>query len=184
MNIYLQEKNPDFLAAIDYFKKDLATLRTGRANPAILEGIHVEAYGVNTPLNGLANVSVADSRSLTISPWDKNIMKDVEKAIIDANLNLGVVNEGDKIRISIPMMTEENRKELVKRVNEKQEKTKISIRQVREEIKTAIETAFSAKEMSEDDKFRYIKELDETTTKYNDEIKNIRDAKEKDIMEI
>jgi len=184
MNTYLQNKQVDFTGVIDFFKKDIATLRTGRANPSLLEGVLVEAYGVKNPVNAVANIAMADSRSLTVAPWDKNVMKDLEKALIEADLGVGVVNDGDKIRVNIPMMTEENRKDLVKKVNEKQEKAKVSIRQIREEVRQAIEEAESHKEFGEDDKFRFMKELDEAVTKLNEEIKNLRDRKEKEVMEI
>jgi len=184
MNQFLSSKHADFLGVLDFFKKDIATLRTGRANPAMLDGIQVGVYGVFTPLNGVANISVADSKSMTVSPWDKNVIKDVEKALIEANLGMGVVNEGDKIRLTIPAMTEENRKDLVKKINEKMEKSKISVRQLRDEVKTAIEKAEDDKEIAEDDKFRFIKELDEEVNKSNETIKELRDKKEKEIMEI
>jgi ribosome recycling factor len=184
MNQYLQAKKADFQKAVEFFKKDIGSIRTGRANTAVLEGIQVEAYGAKTPLVGLANVAVADARSLIVSPWDRNILKDVEKAIIEAGLGLGVVNEGDKIRLTIPAMTEENRKELVKRLNEKTEQAKISVRQNREAIKTAIEKAEKDKAISEDDKFRFMEELEEEVKKINEELKGIRDKKEKEIMTI
>jgi ribosome recycling factor len=184
MNQYLLAKKPDFQQAIEFFKKDIGSLRTGRANTAMLEGINVEAYGAKTPLVGLANIAVADARSLIISPWDKNIIKDTEKAIIEADLGLGVVNEGDKIRLTIPAMTEENRKELVKRLNEKTEQAKVSVRQTREAIKSAIEKAEKDKAISEDDKFRFLEELDEETGKMNEELKAIREKKEKEVMTI
>jgi ribosome recycling factor len=184
MNIYLQNKQAEFAGVLDFFKKDIATLRTGRANPALLEGVLVEAYGVKNPINAVANIAVADSRSMTIAPWDKSVMKDLEKAIIEANLGVGVVNDGDKVRVTIPMMTEENRKDLVKKVNEKQEKARISVRQIREEVRHAIEEAEANKDFSEDEKFRYMKELDEVVNKINEDIKELRDKKEKEVMEI
>lgn len=184
MNTYIQNKQSDFSAVIDFFKKELTTVRVGRANPVMLDGILVEAYGVKNPLNAVCNISVSDSRSMTLTPWDKSSLKAIEKAVVDANLGLGVVNEGDKIRLTVPLMTEENRKEAVKKVNEKQEKARVSLRQVREDIKTDIETAFESKEIGEDDKFRFIKELDEEVEKINSEIKEIRDKKEAEIMEI
>lgn len=184
MNIYIQNKKDELNGVIDFFKKDLSTVKIGRANPAMLEGVLVEAYGVKSPLNSVCNASVTDARSMTLTPWDKNSLKAIEKAVIEANLGLGVVNEGDKIRLNIPQMTEENRKEAVKKVNEKQEKARVSLRQVREDIKSNIEDAFSAKEMGEDDKFRFIKELDEEIEKVNTEIKQLRDKKEVEIMEI
>ncbi|MDD3085396.1 MAG: ribosome recycling factor [Candidatus ainarchaeum sp.] len=184
MNIYIQNKKEDFNKIIDFFKKDIINVKVGRANPSILDGVLIEAYGVKNPINTVANISIGDARSIILSPWDKNVSKSIEKAIIEANLGVGVMNEGDKIRITIPQMTEENRLESVKKLNEKQEKAKISVRQLRDEIKTTIEDVFTKKEIGEDDKFRFIKELDEEIGKLNDEIKSIRDKKEAEIMEI
>lgn len=184
MNQYLSAKQKDFEQALEFFKKEISTLRTGRANPAVLEGVQVEAYEVMNPLNAVGNISVTDARSIVIAPWDKSVLKNIEKAIIEANLGLGVNNEGDKIRLTVPALTEENRKELAKRLSEKMEKSRISLRQARDEVKTKIEAAYSEKEISEDDKFRFIKELDEFATKKNEELKEIKEKKEKDIMEI
>lgn len=184
MNDYLQKKQGDFASALDFFKKEISTLRTGRANPAVLDNIQVEAYGVMNPVNAVGNIAVSDARSIVIVPWDKTVSKAIEKAIVDAGLGLGIANEGDKIRLTVPALTEENRKALVKTLNEKMEKTRIILRQARDGIKGSIEAAFTDKEISEDDKFRFMKELDEFSAKKNDELKDIRDRKEADIMEI
>lgn len=184
MNQYLESRQTDFSAALEFFKKEISSLRTGRANPAVLDSVQVEAYGVLNPMNAVANIAVADARSIVIAPWDKSVIKAIEKAIIEADLGLGVVNEGDKVRLTVPPLTEENRKDLVKKLNEKMEKTRIILRGARDKVKEAIEAAYDAKEIGEDDKFRCMKELDEFSAKKNDELKNIRDHKEKDIMEI
>lgn len=184
MNEYLENKKPDFDKAIEFFKKEISTIRTGRANPAVLDGVQVEAYGVMNPLNAVASITVSDSRNILVTPFDKSVIKDVEKAIIDEDLGLGVINDGDKVRLTIPPLTEENRKELVKKLNDKMEKTRIILRQARDTVKTEIEAGFEDKKISEDDKFRYIKELDEYSAKKNEELKEIRDKKEKDVMEI
>ena len=184
MNNFLKSKEDDFSKAIDFFKKDIATLRTGRANPSVLEGLSVEVYGAKTPLNGAANISIADSKSITVAPWDKGLIKDIEKAIVDGDIGLGVVNEGDKIRLTVPQMTEDNRRDLVKKLNERMEKVRISIRQIRDDIKDDIESAEKNKEISEDDRFRFVKELDDKVRSINDDIKNIRDAKEVEIMTV
>jgi ribosome recycling factor len=184
MNQYLQAKQTDFSHALEFFKKEVSALRTGRANPAVLDNVQVEAYGTTNPLNAVGNIAVSDSRSIIIAPWDKSIIKSLEKAIVEANLGLGVVNEGDKIRLTVPPLTEENRKELVKKLNEKMEKTRIILRTARDGAKNLIEKAFADKELSEDDKFRFVKELDEFSAKKNDELKEARDRKERDIMEI
>jgi len=180
MNQFLQNKQSDFASALDFFKKEIGTLRTGRANPSVLDNIQVEAYGTMNPVNAVGNIAVSDARSIVIVPWDKAVAKAIEKAIVDA----GISNEGDKIRLTVPALTEENRKVLVKTLNEKMEKTRVILRQARDGVKNSLEKAFLDKEISEDDKFRYMKELDEFSAKKNDELKEIRDRKETDIMEI
>jgi ribosome recycling factor len=184
MNQFITKKQEDFTKALDFFKKEINSIRTGRANPSILESVQVEAYGVKSPINAVANVNIADGNSMTIIPYDRGTVKEIEKAISDADLGLGIVNEGDKIRLSVPQMTEDNRKELVKKLNEKHEQARVSIRQIREDIKNEIEAAFDDKEIAEDDKFRFIKELDEEISQKNDELKEIKEKKEKDIMTV
>lgn len=184
MNTYVQDKQVEFVKTIEFFKKEIAVLRTGRANPSLLDGIVAEAYGAKTPLNGLASVSVSDSRSMIVSPWDKSVLKEIEKAIVEADLGLGVVNEGDKIRLTVPAMTEENRKHLVKKLNDHMEEARIAIRKIREEAKQNIEAAEDSKDISEDDKYRYVGELDQEVHRRNEEIKQIRDKKEEEIMTI
>ena len=171
MNEYIENKQVEFNKAIDFFKKEIASIRTGRANPNMLEGVMVDAYGAKTPVNGVATINVPDGQSITVVPWDKNVIKEVEKAIVDADLGVGVVNEGDKIRLTMPKMTEENRKDLVRKLNEKHEASRVSIRQVREDIKSEIEKAEKDKDITEDDKFLFLKELDEEVGKQNDELK-------------
>lgn len=184
MNTYVENKKTDFAGVLDFFKRDIATLRTGRANPASLENVQVEAYGVLNPLNAVGNITVADARCMIIAPWDKAVSKAIEKAIVEADLGFGIVNEGDKIRLTVPALNEENRRELVKKLNERMEKARISIRAVREDLKAEIEKAEEEKEISEDEKFRFIKEMDEFSAKQNDELKEIRDHKEAEIMTI
>ncbi|RMD58886.1 ribosome recycling factor [Candidatus Parcubacteria bacterium] len=184
MNQFIEAKKDELENAVSFFQKEIKTLRTGRANPSLLEGVLVEAYGTKSPLNAVANISVADGRSMVVAPWDKGIIKDVEKALVEADLGVGVVNEGNQIRLNIPPITEENRRELVKKLNEKMEKARITLRQVRDEIKESIEEGEASKEIAEDDKFRFLKELDEEIRKYNDRLKEIRDKKEEEIMTI
>lgn len=184
MNKYLQLKQEEFNKAAEFFKKDIANLRTGRLNPSILDQIIVEAYSAKTPINGLASITVPEARCLLIAPWDKAVLKDIEKAVTQANLGMSITNEGDKLRLTAPLLTEENRLELVKKLSKKLEDARIAVRQIREEIKNNIEQAEEGKEISEDDKFRFIKELDEEVVKRNDELKNIKDKKEEEIMTI
>ena len=184
MNQFIQDKQGDFDKTIEFFKKDISNLRTGRANPAMLESIQVPAYGVLNAVNAVGNVAVVDAKSLTIAPWDKGVIKDIEKALVEADLGVGVINEGDKIRITVPPMTEENRKDLVKKLNEKMEQSRIRARQTRDEIKEAIEKAEKDKDICEDEKFQFIEELDVVAKKLNDELREIRSKKEEDIMTV
>lgn len=184
MNNFVKNNEEKFDQVLDFFKTDISNLRTGRANPGVLDRVQVSAYGVLNPVNAVANITVADAHSITLSPWDKGVSKEIEKAVIDADLGFSVVNEGDKIRLKVPQLTEETRKDTVKKLNEKMEKARISLRQVREELKTEIEELEEAKEISEDDRFRFIQDLDEMIGAKNDELKNLRDKKESDIMEI
>jgi len=184
MNQYIQAKQNDLAKVIEFFKKDISSLRTGRANPSILDNIMVEAYGAKTALVGLASITVPEARSIVITPWDKSISKEIEKAIVAADIGINPVNEGVKIRLVVPQLTEENRHELVKKLSEKMEAARISLRKIRDEIKELIEAAFKNKGMSEDDKFRFFKELDEEIATRNDELKGIKDKKEEEIMTI
>ncbi|PIR93190.1 ribosome recycling factor [Candidatus Falkowbacteria bacterium CG10_big_fil_rev_8_21_14_0_10_43_10] len=184
MNIYIKKHKGELDQVIEFFKKEIASIRTGRANPAMLDPVQVESYGAKVPLQQVGNISVVDAHCLIIMPWDKNNLKEVEKGIAEADLGVSAVNEGDKIRITIPQPTEEDRLNRVKKLNEKLEQSKIAIRQVRDKIKEDIEEADESKEISEDDKFRFLKEMEEEIKKRNEELQKIRDAKEKEIMTI
>lgn len=184
MNQFISNQADDFQKAVDFFIKDIANLRTGRAYPGLLDSVTIQVYGDYSPINALANISIPDSRCIVIAPWDRSVLKDIEKSLISADLGMGIVNEGDKIRLTIPALNEENRRELVKRLNEKMEESRIVLRQTREEVKNKIEAALATKEISEDDKFRFVKELDDFLTKKNDELKALRDKKETEIMTI
>ncbi len=183
MNTYLQNKEEDFQNIIDFFKKDISSLRTGRANISVLDNVQVEAYETLNPINALGNISTSEGKDIIITPWDRGVLKNIEKAIIESDLGLGIVNEGDKIRLSAPNMTEENRKDVVKKLNERLEKARVSLRQIRDSVKDDIIKADEKAQISEDEKFRFIKELDDFIAKKNEELRELRDSKEKDIME-
>ena len=174
----------NFKKVVEHFKTEIAVLKTGRANPSMLDNIRVEAYGALTPLNQVASISVSDARSLAIQPWDKSVLKDIEKAISESDLRINPVNDGERIRLNLPPMTEENRKETVKVLNNKVEEAKIAIRLQRDEVKEIILEAEKNKEFGEDEKFSLLEELDKTVAKYNEEIKQLADAKETEIMTV
>lgn len=174
----------EFEKTIEHFKSDINGLKTGRANPAILDGIVAEAYGVKTPLNQLASISVPEARSIIIQPWDRNITKEIEKAIRESELEVSVANEGERIRLTISPMTEESRKEIVKHLHQKMEQARIAARAIRDEIKEEIIQAEKNKEFGEDERYRLIEELDKKTGEYNEKIKSIGEKKEREIMTV
>lgn len=184
MEPILELHKKDLDKSLDNLNNDLATMRVGRANPMIVENILIEAYGVKTPLKQLASISVPEARTILIQPWDKTVSKDIEKGISAANIGINPVNEGAQIRLSVPPLTEESRKELVKAVGEKMEKTKIVIRQIRDKIRDDITKQEKNKEITEDDKYAMQKKLDDLIKDYNEKIKLVGEKKEKEIMTI
>ncbi|MFA6215145.1 MAG: ribosome recycling factor [Patescibacteria group bacterium] len=182
MATLLDNYKSDFDKSLENLKADLATLRVGRANPMIVENIFVEAYGVKTPLKQLASIAVPEARTILIQPWDKAIAKDIEKAIIIADIGINPVNEGQQIRLTVPQLTEESRKELTRSVGEKMEKTRIIIRQLRDKAREEAVKQEKNKEITEDDKYDFQKKLDEIIKDYNDQIKEIGAKKEQEIM--
>jgi ribosome recycling factor len=181
---YISAHNGEFQDTLDFLKLDLSSLRTGRATPAIVENVMVEAYGARTALIGLASITAPDSRTIVIEPWDKGILKDIEKGIQEAKLGLNPVVQGKLVRISLPSLTEESRKELIKVMGEKLEAARIAVRGVRDAVKTEILQAEKDKEMSEDDKYRSLEQLDKVVAGWNEKIKKIGEDKEKEIMTI
>jgi ribosome recycling factor len=184
MNDFLESRKEDFTKAVEHLKGELSALRTGRANASLVENILVEAYGVKTPIRGLANITVPDAKTLAIEPWDKSVIKDMEKAIQMANIGINPVNEGTKIRLSMPQMTEENRKEMIKILGQKLESARISLRNVRETVKDEIAKAEKDKKIGEDEKFRFQEELEEFVKEKNEEVKVIGEKKEQELMTI
>lgn len=169
---------------MEHLKVDLASLRTGRAHPSLVENIMADAYGVKTPIRGLANIIISDPKTLLIEPWDKGIIKDIEKAIQVANIGINPMNEGTKLRLSMPSLTEETRKELIKILGQKLEQGRISVRNMREVVRDEIAKAEEDKKIAEDEKHRAQEELEKFIKEQNDEIKAIGEKKEQDLMTI
>lgn len=182
--INLDTFRPQFNKVLEHLKQALGSLRTGRANAAILDSVQVEAYGQRMPLKGVASVSVADARTLLVEPWDKNFVKEVEKAITEAKLGLNPINEGQMIRLPLPVLTEETRKDLVKILNQKLEQERIALRQLRDSVREKIMAAEKNKEIGEDQRFRLQQKLDEMAKDYNERIKAAGQEKEKEIMTV
>lgn len=184
MHTYLNSKKSDFQTTIEHLQKELGSLRTGRATPALVEDIVVNAYGSTMEIRGLASLNVPDSRTVVIDPWDKSLIQNIEKGIRDAGIGLSPVVDGSVLRIMVPQMTEENRKQIVKVLKEKLEDARIRLRGIREEIREEILKREKEKEFSEDEKFKLFDELEKLTKEFNEQISQIGERKEKEVMEI
>lgn len=172
------------MATVEFLKGELSQLRTGRASPALVENIIVDAYGAPMAVKGVASISVTDAKSLAVEPWDKSLMKAIEEGIRNAGLGINPVNDGKVVRIVMPPMTEENRRSLVKIVGQKEEEARIRIRQSREEVRTMIIRAEDSGEIPEDQKFADMESLDHLCKEYNDRLKSVAADKEAEIMKI
>lgn len=169
---------------IEHLKSELGSLRTGRATSALIEDLEVDYYGTKTPLKVIAAIGNPDPRTLTIQPWDKNAMQPIEKAIQSSPLGINPVADRDMIRLSIPPLTEERRKDLVKLLGRYVEDVRISVRKEREDALRAIDAQFKAKEISEDDRFRQRNDIQKQADEINKRIEDIAAAKEKEIMAV
>jgi ribosome recycling factor len=178
----IAEKKDEFDKILDNLQKEFQKLRTSRANPAMVEDLKVNYYNTAMTVKQLASISVPEPRQLLVTPWDKNALAPVEKAIRDSDLGFNPTNEGDKIRVTIPELTEERRRELAKIAGRIAEEARIKLRSMREDLMKEIKKQEEAKVISEDDKFRLHNKLQETVEDYNKKIKELAEAKEKEIM--
>lgn len=169
--------------AVGSLKKELASLRAGRATTSLLDRIQVEYYGSMTPVNQLGNITLPDSRTLMIQPWDKSVMSAIEKAIMKSDLGLTPSNDGISIRLVIPALTEERRQELVKLIKKYGEEAKVAIRNIRRDANDDIKK-LEKTGMPEDESRRHQDDIQKQTDKYVAEIEKVLAAKEKEIMEV
>lgn len=170
--------------AMEVLRADLASLRAGRASSALLEKVMVDYYGTPTPITQVANVSVPEPRMIVIQPWEKSLMKDIEKAIMKSDLGLMPNNDGVVIRLSIPQMTEQRRQELVKVVHKKTEDCRIAVRNVRRDANDVIKKMEKDKDVSEDEAKKAQEDIQKLTDKIIKDIDLVMSAKEKEIMEV
>jgi ribosome recycling factor len=180
----LTEHAPQFEKTIAFLHADLLGIRTGRPNPALLNSVLVESYGALQPIHQVANIAVADSKTLVVTPWDKGLLQAIDKAIQAANLGLNPSSDGQLLRITLPALNEQRRKELVKVVGQLAEKARIGIRQTREEILKAAKRAEADGGLSKDDIGRLQKKVQDMVDTYNAQIKEIVEEKEKEIMTV
>lgn len=170
--------------SIEHLSKDLASMRAGRANPAMVERISVDYYGSPTPINQLANVTVPEARLLVIQPWDKSMITDIEKAIMRSDLGITPSNDGNVIRLAVPQLTEERRKELAKVVKKRVEEARVAVRNIRREANDMLKSSEKDKLISEDENKKGADEIQKLTDKYVKNVDAVLQAKEKEIMEV
>ncbi|WP_041139089.1 ribosome recycling factor [Beduini massiliensis] len=167
--------------AVESYERDLATVRTGRANPTMLDRVQFDYYGTPTPINQMASISVQEGRQLVIKPYDTSTMKDIEHAILESDLGLNPQSDGSVIRLNVPALTEERRKEFVKQVKKYAENAKVAIRNIRRDANDDIK---KLSDVSEDEKKRAQEDIQKQTDRYTKKIDEIAAVKEKDIMTV
>lgn len=170
--------------AIESLRKDFSSIRTGRASLALLDGISVNYYGTPTPINQVATLGIPESRQITIQPWDQKLIPEIEKAILKSDLGLTPGNDGKTIRINIPTLTEERRKQLVKVVRKRAEEARVAVRNIRRDIIDEVKKAEKEKHLSEDDVKRFQEEIQKTTDSFVGRADEVLQHKEKEIMEV
>lgn len=183
-NEVIDKRKGDLEKAIEHFKNELGKIRTGRANSALVEDLLVDYYGTKTPLKQIASINTPEPRQIVIQPWDKGALVSIEAAIRESDLNLNPNNDGTLVRINLPMLTEERRRDMVKMLNQKAEEGRIAVRSIREEIWKEIQDTEKEGKMSEDDKFKGKDKLQEIVDEYNKKIEEIRARKEAEIMTV
>jgi len=171
-------------AAMDHLKRELSGLRTGRASTALLDGIKVDYYGNQTPLKQIANVAVPESRLLTVQPWEPQLIKEIEKAITAAGLGLNPANDGKMIRIPVPPLSEERRKDIIKLAKKHSEDSKISLRTIRRETNDELKRLQKESKLTEDDLRKAETDIQKLTDQYVQKVDQILKKKEEEILEI
>jgi ribosome recycling factor len=184
INDIKQETEHRMQASIDALVRDLASIRTGRASPALVDRLMIDYYGTSTPLNQVAGVSAPEPRLLVIQPWDKGALNPIERAIQMSDLGLTPNSDGQVIRLTIPQLTEERRKELVRLVKSKVEEGKVSIRNVRRDGIDSLKELLKEKEIGEDDERRAEAEIQEITNRYIEQADSIGQSKEEEVLEV
>lgn len=180
----LTETKQRMQKALEHLREELAGVRTGRANPALLEGVKVEAYGTKMDLRDLASINAPEPRLLVVQVWDLGNVPAVERAIRASDLALNPATEGNTLRVPIPPLSEERRREMTRLVSEKTEEARVRIRQIRREGIEEIDRAEKRKAISEDDKFRFHEQVQKITDEFSSQIESLAKAKEKELLEV
>lgn len=179
-----KKTNERMISAVDALKKEYSSIRTGRASLALLDGISIDYYGTFTPIQQLASLSIPESRQIAVQPWEKNIIPDIERAILKSDLGLTPMNDGKTIRINIPILTEERRKQLVKVVKKRAEEAKVAVRNIRRDSNEELKKLEKEKQLSEDDSKKEHDDIQKITDSFVKKIDEVLQHKEKEIMEV
>jgi len=170
--------------AIESLKKDFGSIRTGRASLSLLDGIKLDYYGTITPLTQLATLGIPESRQITIQPWEQRIIPEIERALLKSDLGLTPSNDGKTIRLNIPQLTEERRRQLVKIVKKRAEEARVAVRNIRRDIMDETKKMEKEKHLSEDDVKKFQEEIQKVTDSYVSKVEDVLQHKEKEIMEV
>jgi ribosome recycling factor len=184
INDITNEAEDGMKKAVDSFKRDLLKIRTGRANASMLDGIKVDYYGTPTPVNQVATVQVVDARLITVKPWEKNMIAVIDKAIRASDLGINPVPDNELVRLPVPPLTQERRRDLAKSVGKQTEEARVAVRSARRDAMEMIKEAEKDKEISEDERKKGEKSIQDLTDKYIAMVEDIAKAKEKEIMEL
>lgn len=184
INDILKDSKIRMEKSVDALKSQLSKIRTGRAHPSLLDGIQVSYYGASTPLRQVANVSVEDARTLTISVFDKTLIQPVEKAILQSDLGLNPMSAGTTIRVPLPPLTEERRRDLVKVVRNEAEGARVAVRNIRRDANADLKTLLKDKEIGEDDERKAVDEVQKLTDAFVKKVDEVLADKEKELMEV
>ena len=176
--------NDKMTGAVESLKKELASIRTGRASLGLLDGIHVDYYGTPTPISQVATLGIPESKQIMIQPWEQKLIPEIEKAILKSDLGLTPSNDGKAIRLNIPPLTEERRKQLVKVIRKRAEESRIAIRNIRRDIIDELKKSEKEKHLSEDDVKKFQDEIQKITNSHIDKVEDVLQHKEKEIMEV
>jgi len=184
MHTIVKDAETQMRKRIDSFKAEIAKLRTGRAHPSLLEHVRVDYYGTMLPISQVANVNATDARTLTISPWEKNMIPLIEKAILNSDLGLNPATSSDVIRVPMPALNEERRKELIKVVRTEAETARVNIRTVRRDANAAAKELLKVKQITEDEEHRLTDDIQKLTNKFIAEVDQLLATKETDLLSI
>jgi ribosome recycling factor len=181
---YIKELSPKLDKSIEFLESELASIHTGRASVSLVDDVMVDAYGSKQALKQVANITIPEARQIAIQPWDKGIVNQIEAALRDSELGFNPINTGDMIRINLPELTEERRREFVKLAKEKAEEARVGIRTSRGEVWNAIKKAKTDGEISEDDMYHGEAEIQKLIDSYNKKVEEILSRKEKELLEV